>query len=185
MSGRNVARTTVARSWESLSQTSFRRDEQTACHFDFHFEKRSAATLSWRRGVLRKTVWDATLGIAPAENPFLIRGPYGKAITWRLRSPKQPIELKFNLAHFGWGCRLYGFTGLGEIGIDPRAPQNRNSTGADIARRFFSVTEVASLDLIPLTERALAFFQLLDAPRKLSSRPKGIGFVRWLWISLM
>ncbi len=115
----------------------------------FHFEKdRRHFTVA--RGGLRKLL-GRYLDVPPAAVEFSYT-EYGKPqLATRLDQ-----QLKFNLAHSG-GLALYAFTKVGEIGIDVELIRP-DFTGDDIARRFFSPSEVAGLNLLPLAERQEAFF---------------------------
>jgi 4'-phosphopantetheinyl transferase len=127
------------------------RDEQARAD-RFHFEKdRRHFTVA--RASLRKLL-GRYLAIAPAELRFNYSS-YGKPQLADLES-ELAGQLKFNLAHSG-GLALYAFTVAGEVGID--LEQIRPEfTGEDIARRFFSPTEVACLDQLPPAARQAAFF---------------------------
>ncbi|MCU1267663.1 MAG: 4-phosphopantetheinyl transferase superfamily protein [Acidobacteria bacterium] len=123
-------------------------DEQSrADRFHFEADRRHFIVA---RGYLR-TLLGRYLGLAPQGIQFVYT-KYGK--------PSLAMELdqhlKFNLAHSG-GLALYAFTLLGEIGIDLEHIRPE-FTGDDIARRFFSATEVTALDQLPVTERHQAFF---------------------------
>jgi 4'-phosphopantetheinyl transferase len=71
--------------------------------------------------------------------------------------PSQPTNpLKFNLAHSG-GIALCAVTRLGDIGVDVERIRPEFA-GEDIARRFFSASEVARLEQLPAETRQTAFF---------------------------
>jgi len=134
----------------------------------FHFEKDRRHFIV-ARGGLRKLL-ERYLGIAAADlrfayadhgKPFLAPGTFGS------RAP-----LKFNLAHSG-SLAVYAFTSLGEIGIDLEQIKPE-FTGEDIARRFFSATEVACLDQLPAAERPLAFFNCWTR-KEAFIKAKGMG----------
>ena len=118
----------------------------------FHFEKDRRHFIV-ARGGLRKLL-GGYLGIAPA----IIRFDYADHGKPSLADEILPqlTPLRFNLAHSG-GLAVYAFTGLGEIGVDLEQIKPE-FTGNDIARRFFSAAEVASLDQLAPEARALAFF---------------------------
>jgi 4'-phosphopantetheinyl transferase len=65
------------------------------------------------------------------------------------------------------------FTRLGEIGVDLEEIKPELA-GEDIARRFFSESEVASLDALPESERALAFFNCWTR-KEAFIKAKGLG----------
>lgn len=131
----------------------------------FHFEKDRRHFTVARAG-LRKLL-GRYLGLAPAEIEFTYaeRGKPGL-------DPKLARDLKFNLAHSG-GLALYAFTRCGEIGVD--LEQIRPEvTGDDIARRFFSATEVARLSAVPAPLRHQAFFDCWTR-KEAFIKAKGMG----------
>lgn len=143
------------------------KDEETRAA-RFHFEKDQRHFIV-ARGILRKLL-GRYLGMAPAELRFSY-ADHGKPHL--APQTAQPLsQLNFNLAHSG-GLAVYGFTGLGEIGIDVEQIKP-DFTGDDIARRFFSVAEVACLDQLPLNERALAFFNCWTR-KEAFIKAKGMG----------
>jgi len=142
-------------------------NEQTRAA-SFHFAKdRQHYILA--RGILRRLL-GGYLETAPADihftygdqgKPFLTVDHFGE------RAP-----LKFNLAHSG-GLAVYGFTLIGEIGVDLEQV-NPEFCGEDIARRFFSANEVACLEALPAAERTLAFFNCWTR-KEAFIKAKGIG----------
>ena len=137
----------------------------------FHFEKDRRHFTVARAG-LRKLL-GRYLGTSPTELRFTY-AKYGKPqvapeIKRRLSKAE---ELKFNLAHSG-GLALYAFTNIGEIGIDLEHIRPE-FTGDDIARRFFSATEVACLDRLPATARHNAFFNCWTR-KEAFIKAKGMG----------
>ena len=68
----------------------------------------------------------------------------------------QAPALRFNLSHSN-NLALFGFTRLGEIGVDIEYIRP-DFNGDDVARRFFSPAEVACLSELPPVERYKAFF---------------------------
>lgn len=118
----------------------------------FHFEKDRRHFIV-ARGGLRKLL-GSYLGIAPnvIRFDYADHGKPRLAVALRQQLP----QLKFNLAHSG-GLAVYAFTTLGEIGVDLERIKPE-LIGDDIARRFFSAAEVASLDRLDAQARALAFF---------------------------
>jgi 4'-phosphopantetheinyl transferase len=81
-------------------------------------------------------------------------------------------DLQFNLAHSG-GLALYAFTLVGEIGVDLEHIRPE-FTGDEIARRFFSVAEVACLDQLPAAARHEAFFNCWTR-KEAFIKAKGMG----------
>jgi 4'-phosphopantetheinyl transferase len=134
----------------------------------FHFEKdRSHFIVA--RGGLRKLL-GRYLGIEPAKLRFAY-ADYGKPHLAPDLARQAP-RLKFNLAHSG-GLAVYAITEIGEIGIDLEQVRPEFA-GDDIARRFFSATEVAQLDQLPLDTRELAFFNCWTR-KEAFIKAKGIG----------
>ena len=139
-------------------------DEQSRAD-RFHFEK-DRRHFTTARGYLR-TLLGRYLEIAPAEIRFSYT-EYGKPAL----APDLDQQLKFNLAHSG-GLALYAFTRIGEIGIDLEHIRPE-FTGDDIARRYFSPTEVVSLDQLPETARQQAFFDCWTR-KEAFIKAKGLG----------
>src|SRR6266496_2442612 len=104
------------------------------------------------RGCLR-TLLARYLEIAPTKIQFSY-APHGKPGLATPTSLAQPLN--FNLAHSA-GFALYAFTQVGEIGVDLEHVRPE-LTGDDIARRFFSKSEVARLTKLPADVRQEAFF---------------------------
>ena len=136
----------------------------------FHFEKDRRHFIV-ARGCLRKLL-SRYLAVAPAELHFTY-ADHGKP---QLASEIVP-PLRFNLAHSG-GLALYAFTSIGEIGIDLEHIRPE-FTADDIARRFFSATEVACLDQLPMPARHVAFFNCWTR-KEAFLKAKGIGLSRAL-----
>ena len=151
---------------ESLRQL-LSPDEQTRAT-RFHFEK-DRRHFVVARGVLRRLL-GRYLGIAPGTLRFA-HSDHGKPHL-APEMTQQLTQLKFNLAHSG-SLAVYAFTLLGEIGVDLEHI-NPAFTGDDIARRFFSATEVACLDQLPGAERALAFFSCWTR-KEAFIKAKGMG----------
>jgi 4'-phosphopantetheinyl transferase len=132
----------------------FRRllsDNEQARADRFHFEidrRHFIVARGWLRTLLGRY-----LEVDPANVGFAYEA-YGKPKI--PSSVGQECQLNFNLAHSN-SLGLYAFTRLGEIGIDIEHIQ-REFTGDDIARRFFSASEVASLSELPPELRHNAFF---------------------------
>lgn len=131
----------------------------------FRFEKdRRHFTVA--RGVLRKLL-SSYLGCSPATLQFDY-SDYGKpSLTADYAS-----ALRFNLAHSG-GVALYAFTKVGEIGIDLEFIRPE-FTGDEIARRYFSAREVASLECLVEQKRHQAFFNCWTR-KEAFIKAKGLG----------
>ena len=142
-------------------------DEQTRAA-RFHFEKDRRHFIV-ARGVLRKLL-GRYLEIAPTDLRFAYADHGKPALAPEIA--EQVTPLKFNLAHSG-GLAVYAFSCLGEIGVDLEHIKPE-FTGDDIARRFFSTTEVACLDQLPADARALAFFNCWTR-KEAFIKAKGIG----------
>jgi 4'-phosphopantetheinyl transferase len=142
-------------------------DEQTrAARFRFDKDRRHFIVA---RGVLRKLL-GRYLEIAPAALRFAYADHGKPHLAPEVAQQRTP--LKFNLAHSG-SLAVYAFTRLGEIGVDLEQIK-QVFTGDDIARRFFSATEVACLDQLPADERALAFFNCWTR-KEAFIKAKGMG----------
>lgn len=114
----------------------------------FHFEKdRKHFTIA--RGFLR-VLLGRYLQSDPKRVVFFY-GAYGKPALEREGS------LRFNMSHSG-GMALYAFTEGREIGVDVEHVR-ADFTSDDIARRFFSPSEVESLCRLPGEERVAGFFR--------------------------
>jgi 4'-phosphopantetheinyl transferase len=133
----------------------------------FHFE-RDRHHFIVARGCLR-TILARYLEIAPLKIQFTYT-PYGKPELSTY--PSQAQTLNFNLAHSG-GYALFAFTHLGEIGVDLEHVRPEFA-GDDIARRFFSSDEVASLTKLPANVRHEAFFNCWTR-KEAFIKAKGIG----------
>lgn len=134
----------------------------------FHFEKDRRHFIV-ARAVLRKLL-GVYLERSPAEIHFGYAA-YGKPQVAD-QSLEQIARLHFNLAHSG-SLAVYAFTRLGEVGVDLEQI-NPELTGEDIARRFFSASEVAGLDALAAGERALAFFNCWTR-KEAFIKAKGMG----------
>jgi len=131
----------------------------------YHFEKdRRHFTVA--RGVLRE-VLSRYLGVSPGELVFSY-SEHGKP---ELASAIGR-QFKFNLAHSG-GVALYAFTTVGEVGIDVEFIRPE-FTGDEIARRYFSATEVDSLSRLPAVARHYAFFNCWTR-KEAFIKAKGLG----------
>jgi 4'-phosphopantetheinyl transferase len=141
-------------------------DEQArADRFHFEIDRQHFIVA---RGCLR-TILSRYLEIAAAEIQFSYES-HGKPQIASAISQGQ--QLKFNLAHSG-GLALYAFTSVGEIGVDLEHIRPE-FTGDDIARRFFSATEVECLDQLPPHARHEAFFNCWTR-KEAFIKAKGVG----------
>ena len=141
-------------------------DEQArADRFHFEIHRRHFIV---GRGVLRNLL-ARYLKIAPADIEFTY-SEYGKPAV--ADSIAQARRLNFNLAHSG-EFALYAFTLMGEVGVDIETIRP-DFTGDDIARRFFSATEVGCLDQLEPQLRHEAFFNCWTR-KEAFIKAKGIG----------
>jgi 4'-phosphopantetheinyl transferase len=151
---------------ESLRQLLSTGEQARAARFHFAKDRQHFIVA---RGTLRKLL-GRYLEIAPADLCFAY-ADHGKPHLAPERSP--PLTpLKFNLAHSG-SLAVCAFTRLGEIGVDLEHIKP-DFIGDDIARRFFSATEVACLDQLPADARALAFFNCWTR-KEAFIKAKGMG----------
>ena len=120
------------------------------------------------RGCLRE-ILARYLGIAPAIIQFTY-GDYGKPGLANVTLP--PSQLKFNLAHSG-ELAVYAFTLIGEVGVDLERIRP-DFDGAEVARRFFSPSEVAKLDQFSAAARQQAFFRCWTR-KEAFIKAKGLG----------
>ena len=113
----------------------------------FHFEK-DRKHFGVARGFLR-----VLLGRYLKRDPKQLKftyGPYGK--------PALPDEeLRFNMSH-SHGIALYALTRGRDVGVDDEYVR-ADFTSDDIARRFFSPSEVDSLCGLPAGDRVESFFR--------------------------
>jgi 4'-phosphopantetheinyl transferase len=131
----------------------------------FHFEK-DRRHFILARGTLRRLI-GRYLEATPESIRFIYQ-EYGKP---QLVDSVYPT-LKFNVAHSG-SLAVFAFTRLSEIGVDLEQIKPELA-GEDIARRFFSESEVASLDALPERERALAFYNCWTR-KEAFIKAKGLG----------
>lgn len=135
----------VERLCQLLSNDELQRAER------FHFEKDRKHFIT-ARGCLR-VILSRYLGVSSAK----LRFSYGVNGKPRLvTSSAQKRTVYFNLAHSGCFA-LYALTCIGEIGVDVERIRPE-FTGEDIAKRFFSPVEVASLNEVAAELRHEAFF---------------------------
>lgn len=140
----DVEAATASRMYELLST-----DEQArAARFHFQIDRGHFIVA---RAYLRM-ILSRYLNIAPAKVRFRY-SEHGKPM---LAGDDRDGEIKFNLAHSA-GIALFAFTRAGDIGVDLELIRPE-ITGDEIARRFFSMAEVACLEGIPAPERQKAFF---------------------------
>ena len=157
----NQPRPTIEKLQQILSQ-----DEQARGH-RFHFEKDRQHFVVARASL--RTLLARYLKSAPTDIQFTY-ARHGKPELPTSFSRGQPLH--FNLSHSG-NFALYAFTYVGEIGVD--LEQIRPEfTGDDIARRFFSENEIASLTRIPAELRHEAFFNCWTR-KEAFIKAKGIG----------
>src|ERR1041385_3712084 len=117
----------------------------------FHFE-RDRRHFIVARGCLR-AILSRYLKTPAAEIEF-IYGVNGKPQLAGSSLHSQPLY--FNLAHSA-DLALYGFTRIGELGVDLEFIRT-DFTGDEIANRFFSPGEVACLNAVPAELRHEAFY---------------------------
>jgi 4'-phosphopantetheinyl transferase len=148
-----------------LSELLAADEKERARRFHFEADRRHfIAGRGWLRMLLARY-----LGIPPTEIEFTY-SEYGKPQIGALNEPEPPLN--FNLAH-SKGVALYAFTRLGEIGVDieyirPEFPDE------EIARRFFSASEVARLKDLPIATRPQAFFNCWTRKESFI-KAKGLG----------
>jgi 4'-phosphopantetheinyl transferase len=124
-------------------------EQERANRFHFEIDRRHFIVA---RGCLR-TILSRYIGIAPDEIRFRY-ATHGKPML--ANSIEQVPTLRFNLSH-SHNLALFGFTRVGEIGVDIEYIRP-DFNGDDVARRFFSPAEVACLNEIPPVDRYKAFF---------------------------
>ena len=104
------------------------------------------------RGVLREF-----LGAYLQEEPASLEFSYGQHGKPALAGKHASSGLCFNLSH-SFGMAVFAFARGRNLGIDVERV-DPESTGEDIARRFFSPGEVSDLRSLPPTGRPEAFFR--------------------------
>ena len=133
----------IAALWQLLSRDERERAEK------FRFaEHRQHYIVA--RGSLRRLLAER-LRIAPRAVEF-VETKYGKP---RLAPVHGSADLDFNLSHSG-ALALYAFTSGRAVGVDVELIRDVPDVD-DLAERFFSPTEIASLKALPLARRSLAF----------------------------
>ncbi|MDT5062756.1 MAG: 4-phosphopantetheinyl transferase [Acidobacteriota bacterium] len=135
----------------------------------FHFE-RDRASFIVARGMLR-TILAVYLKLHPAQLQFRYNA-YGKPA---LDGDEASSGLRFNLAH-SHELALYAVTRNREIGIDVEYIR-ADFAGDEIAERFFSSTEIATLRKLSLEQRTEAFFNCWTRKEAyIKARGEGLSF---------
>lgn len=116
----------------------------------FHFERDRAHFIA-ARGMLRQL-----LGSFLELSPERVRFHYGQYGKPSLSDEYKSSGLEFNISHSG-GKVLLAFTIGRAVGVDVEEIRPNFATG-EIAKRFFSVTEVEKLGSLPKGVQAEAFF---------------------------
>lgn len=117
----------------------------------FHFE-RDQKRFIVAHGILRQI-----LGKYLGKNPHELRFEYTSHGKPELATEPGYDTLSFNLSHSG-AFALYAVTRGRKIGIDIEQVRDDVTIG-EIARRFFSQSEISSLERIPKEKRTEVFFQ--------------------------
>jgi 4'-phosphopantetheinyl transferase len=133
----------VAALWQLLS-----RDEQERAEKFRFSEHRQHYIVA--RGNLRRLLAER-LRIAPRAVEF-VENNYGKP---KLAPVHGSADLDFNLSHSG-ALALYAFTSGRAVGVDVELIREIPDID-DLAERFFSPTEIASLKAFPVAQRSSAF----------------------------
>jgi 4'-phosphopantetheinyl transferase len=124
--------------------------EETARANRFHFAKdRNHFIVS--RGLLRRLL-AAYLGVASSADLSFSYGEKGKPFL----AENQQGSINFNLAH-SHGMALYAFSHDRELGVDLEFVKDELAD-EQIAKRFFSTTEVEALQRVPAELSRQAFF---------------------------
>jgi 4'-phosphopantetheinyl transferase len=122
------------------------RQRASRFHFQHHREHFIVA-----RGVLR-----FILSRYLDSTPELIRFSYNRYGKPALDTTAGDESLRFNVSHSG-GLALYAVTRDHEIGLDIEAVR-ADFASLEIAERFFSASEVATLSALPAEQQTAAFF---------------------------
>ena len=117
----------------------------------FHFQKDRERFVAGR-GLLRM-ILSSYLGVPPREIIFTY-GSHGKP--GLKRQDGQPA-VEFNLAHSA-GKAIYAMTKDRSVGVDIESIQTAFPV-EDVARNFFSSTELSAFRALPITLRTEAFFK--------------------------
>ena len=120
-----------------------------ARRFVFEADQKSFAA---SHGILRHLL-SQYLQCSPQEIQFVC-GPYGKPV---ISQPSPSIGLEFNLSHSN-GVVVIGISRERELGVDVEKIRPEFASD-EIARRYFSSTEVEDLTRIPPDLRSEAFFR--------------------------
>jgi 4'-phosphopantetheinyl transferase len=126
------------------------REEQARAN-RFHFEKHRRRFMV-ARGFLRLLL-ARYLDTKPEDVRFSY-GPYGKP---KLQGEHHPDRLRFNVSH-SHEIAVFGFAYDHELGIDVEYI-NHDFAREDIASRFFSRSEVETLNALPDQQKTKAFFR--------------------------
>lgn len=129
--------------WQLLSRDERERAEKF--RYAEHRQHYIVARASLRRLLAER------LRIAPRAVEF-VETKYGKP---RLAPVHGSADVEFNLSHSGI-LALYAFTSGRAVGVDVELIREVPDAD-DLAERFFSPTETASLRALPLDRRSLAF----------------------------
>jgi 4'-phosphopantetheinyl transferase len=129
--------------WQLLSRDERERAEKF--RYAEHRQHYIVARASLRRLLAER------LRIPPSAVEF-VETEYGKP---RLAPVHRSADVEFNLSHSGI-LALYAFTSGRAVGVDVELIREVPDA-EDLAERFFSPTETASLRALPLDRRSLAF----------------------------
>ncbi len=129
--------------WQLLSRDE--RERAGKFRYAEHRQHYIVARASLRRLLAER------LRIAPRAVEF-VETEYGKP---RLAPVHGSADVEFNLSHSGI-LALYAFTSSRAVGVDIELIREVPDAD-DLAERFFSPTEIASLRALPLDRRSLAF----------------------------
>ena len=137
------------RNWVDSMRATLSEDERLRAE-RFHFEKDRDHFIT-ARGCLRD-ILGAYLGINPADVRFNY-SEYGKP---DLAEEINSRDLRFNISHSS-GIALIAVTSKQDIGVDVEY-MDRDLADENVARRFFSTSEVEILHSLPKDQRKEAFF---------------------------
>lgn len=105
------------------------------------------------RGILRD-ILNRYINLAP-ENIEFNYGEHGKP---SLNPRQNQCNINFNLAH-SQDLAIYAITRLNNLGVDIEYTK-RNIEALDIAERFFSKNEIASMHVLSASEQVAAFYRI-------------------------
>jgi 4'-phosphopantetheinyl transferase len=135
----------------------------------FHFERDRASFIVARARL--RTILAAYLKLNPAQLQFSY-SPHGKPA---LNNAEGPDELRFNLSH-SHALALYAVTRNREIGVDVEYIR-ADFANEEIAARFFSNTEIATLRALPTGQRTESFFNCWTRKEAyIKARGEGLSF---------